>query len=188
WESGRPDASLDYYQAILIIFPADVEALRGASEVYEAIGRPADAVEMRLFLVRLNDSVAARMDLAQTFSMAERYKDTLNIYQDVLIQDPTNLEALIGASVATEEMGMYRNSIKYRLELMDTAVDSGETWWHIARLRLVGIGDYEGGLKALETALEEGFSDDDAFEDLLISSPPAVRSDVRNLLSGKAGN
>ena len=188
WEGGRPDASLDYYQAVLIIFPADEEALRGASEVYEALNRPADAVKMRIFLARLNDTVEIRMDLAQTYYMAGWYTESLDVYQEVLIQDPENPEALAGASVTTEEMGMYRDSIKYRLELVDTAADTGETWWHIARLRLVEIGDYEGGLKALETALEEGFSDDDALEDLLISSPSAIRSVVRNLLSENAGN
>jgi tetratricopeptide (TPR) repeat protein len=183
WVGGMPDSALNYYRAVLVIFPADKGALRSTAEVYEAIGRHNDAVEMRQFLVVLEENTESRQDLAQTLTLSERYQEALDVYLDILAREPANQIALKGASVAAEETGQFHEALRFRLNLAGITSDDGESWWHIARLRLVEIGDYEGGLEALETSLNEGFNDDKALENLLLSSPPAVRPAVRNLLA-----
>jgi tetratricopeptide (TPR) repeat protein len=183
WVGGIPESALNYYQAVLVIYPADKDALRSIAEVYEAIGRPGDAVEMRRFLVVLDGNTESRQDLAQALALSERFQEALDVYLDILAREPTNRIALEGASVAAEETGQFHEALKFRLILAGSASDAGEIWWHIARLRLVEIGDYGGGLEALETSLNEGFNNEDALENLLLSSPPAVRPAVRNLLA-----
>lgn len=182
WKDGRPNAALDYYLSVLIIFPGDQEALRGASDVYEAIGRPADSVEYRSLLVNLDENPESLMDLARTLTMAERYEEALTVFQEVLIRNPADSEALNGASIAAEEAGLFRDALEFRLRSVDSTSDPGEVWWHVARLLLVEIGDYEGGLEALELAMAEGFSDDEALQELISNSPPAVQPAARAIV------
>lgn len=186
WKDGRVQSSLDYYLTVLIISPGDKESLKGASEVYEASGRAGEAVDMRKLLLRLDDSVDSCLDLARTLEMADRYSEALEIYRTVLIQNPGNIEALTGASVSSENMGLYGETISYLLKLADNEGDNGELWWHIAKIRLVQTGNYDEGLSALKRAMEEGFSDEDAYVDFITNTPPAVRSTVRNLLNGES--
>ncbi len=79
-----PDSALNYYRAVLVIFPADKGALRSTAEVYEAIGRHNEAVEMRQFLVVLEENTESRQDLAQTLTLSERYQEALDVYLDIL--------------------------------------------------------------------------------------------------------
>ena len=184
WKDDRVQASLDYYLSVLIISPGDKESLKGASEVYEASGRAGEAVGMRKLLLRMDDSVDSRMDLARTLVMAKRYSEALETFRTVIIQSPGNSDALTGASISAEHMGLYSESISYLLKLADGEGDTGDLWWHIAEIRLVQFGSYDAGLTALKRALEEGFSDEEAYDDFITNTPPAVRSAVRNLLYG----
>ncbi len=185
WKDGRVQSSLDYYFSVLIISPGDKESLKGASVVYEASGRAGEAVEMRKLLLRMDDNVDTRLDLARTLEMAKRYSEALETFRTVLIQSPGNADALTGASVSAEHMGLYSESISYLLKLADGEGDTGKLWWHIAEIRLVQSGNYDAGLTALRKALEEGFSDENAYDDFITNTPPAVRPAVRNLLYGE---
>lgn len=183
WEGGNPDLSLNFYQAALVIFPADKKALRSVSEVYEATGRPERAVEHRQFLVSLDESTETRLDLAAVLEMSGRFPEAFEVYQDVLVGEPENQSALEGAADTAELNSDFAESINYRLKQIGTGFQVGESWWQIARIRLTETGDYERGLEALENSLENGFNDQEALELLLKSSPPVVRPAVRSLLA-----
>ena len=184
WKDGRVQASLDYYLSVLIVSPGDKVSLKAASEVYESSDRAGEAVEMRKLLLRMDNSTDSRMDLAQTLLMAERYSEALEIFRTVILQSPGNSDALTSASISAEHEGFYSESISYLLKLADGEGDAGDIWWHIAEIRLVESGNYDTGLTALKRALDEGFSDEDAYDDFISNTPPAVRPAVRQLLYG----
>lgn len=182
WMSGDADVSLGYYRTALDIFPGHIPSLKGISDVLERTGRSAQALEYRELLVDLEDSTASRLHLADTMVEIGRDPDALEIYRDILSSDPNNNDALLGAAVISERLDFLRVSLTYWLKLAEIR-NGAEDWWHVARIRLTSIGDYEGGLRALENALSEGFHDKQAFEDLIASTPPEIRPAVRNLLS-----
>ncbi len=184
WKDGRVQASLDYYLSVLIVSPGDKVSLKAASEVYESSDRAGEAVEMRKLLLRMDDSTDSRMDLARTLFKAERYSEALEVFRTVILQSPGNTDALTAASISAELMGLYSESISYLLKLADGDGDTGDIWWRIAEIRLVQYGNYDEGLTALKRALEEGFSDEEAYDDFIINAPLAVRPAVRSILNG----
>ncbi|MCK5736834.1 MAG: tetratricopeptide repeat protein [Spirochaetaceae bacterium] len=182
WKDGRVQASIDYYLSVLILSPGDKPALLGICEVYEASDRADEAVEKRKFLLEMDDHQENRINLARTMILAERYNEALDIFRILLVQNPGDKEALQGAALSAENIGLYRETISYLQALTDADAENGELWWNIATLQLVEIGHYDDGIFALNRALEEGFSDEDAFENLVSRSPPAIRASVRNIL------
>jgi protein O-GlcNAc transferase len=182
WISGDADSSLRYYRRALDIFPGHIPSLNGISEVLESTGRPSQALEYRELLVLLEDSTESRLNLADAMVEAGRDSDALGVYRDVLSNEPDNYKALIGAAVISEQLDTVRDSLTYWLKLADVRNDA-EDWWHVARIRLTSIGDYEGGLMALENAKNAGYRDEQAYQDLLAATPPEIRPAVRNLLS-----
>lgn len=183
WEGGSPDSSLNYYKAVLVIFPADKKALQAASEVYETSGRPEMAVEMRQFLVSLDDNSETRNNLAAVLEQSGRYTEAFEVYQGVLVREPKNQIALEGAAGMADINGDFAKSIVYRLKQIESGYQVAESWWHIARIRLTETGDYEKGLEALGNSLENGFNNDRDLDLLLSNSPPLIRPAVQSLLT-----
>ena len=184
WKDGRVQASLDYSLSVLIRSPGDVDALRFASDVYDASDRAAEAVSLRKRLLEIQGDEDSRMDLARTLMLAEYYHEALENLRTILIKDNQNEEALLMASRAAEELGLFEEAVSYLLKLTDSEEEEdGEIWWRIAELRLNKTGNYDAGLKALEASLDEGFSDEDAMAALLAESPEAVRANIRTILS-----
>lgn len=184
WKGGKPDTALEYYQAVLNASPADKVALEALCEIYEAMDQPKKALENRKYLVKLVNDSESRIELAKITALLGNKREALKLYVDALF-DGENSRALKGASEISEELGLYRKAVGYRIRLLDTGGDSAENWWHIARLRLSKIDDYEKGFEALEQALNEGFSDRELMEELARETPEAVERVIRETVELK---
>ena len=184
WKANQPDVALEYYQTVLAIRPADEVALRAICEIHEAMGQPEKALENRKLLVRLMDNAESRINLARTTALLGNKREALRLYDDALFNGE-NIQALEGAAEISEELGLYRESIGYRTRLLDAGGNPAETWWHIARLRLSKIDDYEKGFEALEQALSKGFSDKELIEKLAGETPAAVEKAIKETVETK---
>ena len=178
WKGGQTYAAQEYYQAVLAIFPADEVALGAMCEIYEAMGQPEKALENREYLVKLANNSESRINLAKTTALLGNKREALRLYDEALF-DGASIQALKGAAEISEELGLYRESTAYRERLLDAGGDTADAWWHIARLRLSKIGDYEKGFEALEHALNAGFSDKELIEELVRETPAAVEKAIR---------
>lgn len=187
WKGGRPDAALEYYQAALAIFPADEIALEALCEIYETLNQLEKALENRKYLVKLADDSESRINLAGITALQGDKREALKLYDDALF-DKESAQALEGAAEISEELGLYRRAVEYRVRLLDVSDDSADGWWHIARLKLSKIDDYEGGVEALEQALNEGFSDKERIGMLGREVPAVVEEVIRERAKAKLKN
>lgn len=178
WRGGQPDVALEYYQAALAIFPADEIALKALCEIYEAQNQLGKALENRRYLVKLADDSESKINLAGITALRGDKREALRLYDDALF-DSESIQALKGAAEISEELGLYRRAVGYRTRLLNAGDDSIDGWWHMARLRLSKIDDYEGGFEALERAMNEGFSDMELIEVLEGEVPAAVKEAIR---------
>jgi len=184
WKGAKLDAALNHYQAVLAVFPVDEAALGAVCEIYEAMGQPERTLENRKYLVKLLDNSESRIELAKITALLGNKQEALKLYIDSLFNGESS-QALKGAAEISEELGLYREAVGYRIRLLDAGGDSAETWWHIARLRLSRIENYDKGFEALEQALSEGFSDKGLIEELASETPEAVNRMIRKTVEIK---
>ena len=185
-EQGDSNAALDYYAAALDVFHADTESLKGAAEIHEGEGRAAEAVVLYRTLVRLDDDVENRLALASSLSAAGEYEESLSVCEDVLTEDTVNRDALRIASRAADAMGLFREAAVYeKRKIASGAEDDPECWWHLARIDLVELEEYEEGLEALAKALELGFSDEASLEELSNDAPGMIHAGIRDVTASR---
>ncbi|VDB01294.1 hypothetical protein S1OALGB6SA_2396 [Olavius algarvensis spirochete endosymbiont] len=184
WKSNQLDVALEYYQAVLAVFPADEIVLRAICEIYETMHEPEKALKNRKLLVKLANNAESRINLAKTTALLGNKQEALKLYDDALFYGES-IQALEGAAEISEELGLYRESVGYRIRLLDVGENSTENWWHIARLRLAKIYDYEKGFEALEQALNKGFADKELIEELARETPVAVGETIRKAFETK---
>jgi len=181
--SGNEEESLDYYTEALALFPADVESLKGYSELLESLNRPSEAIKTRRFVVELEDSVSSLNSLAATLLMAGHYQESLSLYRRALIREVDNQNALKGAYEASLALKQYRHAVDYLLRRVAVGGSDEGIWWNIARLKFIELGEYPGGFSALKRALEEGFSDSKAIDELLENAEPTLRAAIRTAIA-----
>jgi len=184
-DRGDGDGAALAYARALAVYAFDRESLIGLAELLEESGHFAEAVEHRSTLVEMNAGIEERLALAAAQRAAGEAEEALATYEAVLVGSPGSIEALSGAAETAEDTGDFLRAVDFSLHAAETANDSGSSWWRVARIRIVELGDFAGGLAALESALDAGFDDEDAWEDLISQAPPDLRSSVRNVFSGR---
>jgi tetratricopeptide (TPR) repeat protein len=185
WRAGDSEGALVYYNRALAIFPADIESLKGCSEVLEHLGRYSESITKRALLVELEGTTGSRQKLAETLFAAGSYQQSLETWQAILLAENRNQTALDGAYNASMELGRYHDALEYQQRSLAAGGKSGEIWWNIARLNLLNVGNYQNGIEALKKALEEGFADQKAIESIITEAPPAIRPAIRSLLTAR---
>jgi len=187
WKVGQPDEALEYYREALAIFPADENALEAVCEIYEALNQPQKALENRKYLVKLVGDSESRYKLAEITALMGNKKEALKLYDDALFYGES-ASALEGAAEVSEELGLYRRAVEYRIRMLDVEESPADTWWHIARLRLSKIDNYEEGFEALEQALNGNFSDMALIEKLKREVPAAVGRVIVEMIESRLGD
>lgn len=185
-EKGEINDALGYYAAVLDLFPADAEALKGAADIHDAEGRAAQAVVLRRTLVRLDDNVENMMALVLSLADAGEFDESLSLCEDILAEDSLNRDALRMASVAAEALGLPREAAIYESRNIAACTDDDPAaWWHLARINLVELEEYEEGIEALKKALELGYSDEAAFESLLNDAPGVIHAGIQDVITSR---
>ncbi len=183
WKNSEAERAVEYYREALALSPGDVEALEGLSEVYEHSGRAEQAAVHRRFLLGLNDTPANRLALAQALEAAGENREALALYRRVLAAESANIEALDGLSRTALAEGQTGAAAEALEQIVSLKPENGQEFlWRLGRLLLVDAGNYRKGLAFLQEAVTAGFSDRDAFEELLKEAPEDVTEELRGLL------
>ena len=180
--AGEPEEALGLYTEALGVFEADQESLRAVAGILEDTGRPAEALEYRRALVRLDPSNVHRRDMARSLAADGRSAEALDEYRRLILEGDAGSDLLIEAAEAALESAFADEAAGYYERSAEGEGDKSEAWMSLARLRFIELGDYGGGLEALGAALEAGFDDEERLEKLISDSPPDIRPSIRERL------
>jgi tetratricopeptide (TPR) repeat protein len=190
-KKGDNTAALEAYRELLALDPYAPDAVFNAALLELAAGNPGAAAEA---LERLTK---AKTEDGEAFALLGKALDKLGLDE----KEPSNSERALAAyeralelgkadAAVLSRIGQLRESRKEYSEAMDAyaaavkaAPKMAETWFALARLRLVVAGDGENGLEALKSAVASGFSDAEKAVSLIDEPTLVEREKVQELLA-----
>ena len=181
--AGRDGDALEQYDAVLLLSPADQDALYNSGILLWKVDRKAEALE-RFRRVLANaptdlDSLYAAASLLLSMDDPSGAADMLDRYLD---KKPDDAEAWYMVAASAERLQKYTRALEAYDKIISLDSKQSDAWFGEARLLLTVIEDPQRGLDALGKALTGGFHDKVAVKALLDSSNLLNRGNVESVL------
>ena len=184
--AGRDGDALEQYDAVLVLSPADQDALYNSGILLWKVERKAEALaRFRKVLVSApndTDALYAAGSLMLSMDDAAGSGDMLSRY---LEKKPDDIQAWYLVAAGAERLRKYSRALDAYEKIIAKDPKQSDAWFGEARLLLTVIEDPQRGLDSLSKALAGGFHDQAAARALLDSSGLQERGTVEGLLRGR---
>ena len=185
-QKGEPRKAITYYLAALSLFESDKKVLQSLVDIYKEIQEIEEATKYQKMLLRLEDSTENHLLLAELYISGGLLEEAVYEYEWVFVHSGPQPAALLSAGELSEELSLLEEAMGYYQRAGQTESQESKTaWFRLARLRLLEFIDFQGGLSALETALKQGFNDDEALHALILEVQPELIPTIQEMISGQ---
>lgn len=187
YQAGDLEAAAVAYERAAALNPSDPELLQNRAAVALAMGDEEGALEaLRLALELLEDDPTLFLRLARAELAAGNDGAALDAYREYLdLEDAPQADALFEYAVLLESQEFYALAID-ALELItgsatSTGADQAKAHFERGRLLLSAAEETESGVDAIRAAISLGFSDAEAYEELLSTEGLPARAELVEL-------
>lgn len=185
-QAGKDGEALTQYDVLLVLSPADQNALYNSGIILWKLDRKPEALErfrkVLSFTADDTDSLYAAGSILLSMDDAQGSLDMMSRYADKKSDD---VDAWFLIAAAAERLHKYSRALEAYDKIIALDPKQGSAWFGETRLLLTVVEDPEKGLSALDKALAAGFKDREAIKALLASPQLLEKDRVEAALKAK---
>jgi tetratricopeptide (TPR) repeat protein len=178
-QQGKDQEALNQYEAILVISPADQNALYNSGIILWKMKKKEDALDrFRKVLAIAPDDTDALFAAGSLLLSLDQPKESADMLSRYVEKKPDDIDAWYLIAGGAERLQKYSRALEAYDKIIAIDAKQANAWFGEARLLLTVVEDPQKGLDALDKALTHGFKDKDAVKALLSSPQLLEKSKV----------
>jgi len=180
---GRDDEAVVAYERVVALNGGDRASAFNLAVLLEAAGRPDEAMARYDAMLALDpDDAGASYRKGLLLAAGGEAEAAIPFLERYLAAEPDSADGRRAMAAALERAGLYLRAIEAYAAMTTADEADAAAWFALARLRLTKADDSEGGLSALDAAIEKGFKDSAAAKALLSAEGLAAADAVESRL------
>jgi len=193
--SENPAKAIQLVEDIVLYDDSNPEHFFSKASIYSMTDKKEKAIEILYRLIDISDAEdleEAKMALAKEFQELGDFDRAVNLYLELLKENPKNEDALIELGLTCELSGLYDYGIKLITEFIDENPYSDFAWFSLGNMYL-NIDNYEEAIRAFEYAVvvKEDFTEAyfnlgsslmkvERFDDAIVSFKESLTEDFQD--------
>lgn len=156
YEAGRYDQAIEAFDTYLTYYPMDIDAMYYKVDSYLMSGNERTARQYAEAIIQDSDlSYDGYEMMEMVLDWAGDYEELKQLYEDMALQFPDRIEALMKLGELDYNYGKYRQSLAHFIDLLDAYPDHSELYsWIIYNYS--ALNQLESALTYYEEALAKG--------------------------------
>lgn len=148
-----PERSMKFYHEFLDEDPFAEHVWNNLGLLYARIGDIPEAMKSFDFAVAVNpDYISAKLNKADILMTQENFAGAIEIYHDILMENPDNIRTLCCLGDCYEEAGKHEMALRSFERAISLCPDHGDAWFGKG-LALMRLNKYSQSLSAIKKAL-----------------------------------
>lgn len=143
-----------YYRKYLELDPFAEHVWHNLGLLFSKSGEYGQAIDCFDYSIAINSQfVPAYFSKASAFKLCRSYSEAIAVYNELLIEDPTNAKALCDIGNCYFEMGNLKEAIQCFKLSMELSIDFADAWYGIGLVKFK-TKKYHSGIQAFKKAIQ----------------------------------